>query len=152
MPRARSTAGSKRAAGGRRCEGKIARRGNACGRNSTASVVLRDGGLTAEDQLLRIALQAAHRPANVVDGLASLDREGLVVAQPRAGEARDARGDLGGALVEIVGEDADRARGLPDLLEGGLALLAGRRAEEVLRRLQHAIDPVGGLVELFREL
>src|SRR3712207_8870253 len=56
---------------------------------------------SAEDDLLRIALEAAHRTADVVEGLAALRGQGFILPQTGPCEAVEPGGQLARALVQI---------------------------------------------------
>src|SRR5712691_2044134 len=89
----------------------------------------------AEDHPLRVAVQILDGAIEIGKGAPAVDRERFPFAQSRTGETRHPRGDVRGALVEIVGQRLERVHRLVDL-----ALAVG--AEQAFDAGDHVVDPL----------
>ena len=114
----------------------VTRRQNAL---ALAFIFRQRAAAAAENEPARIAVEIFHRAVDVGQRAMGIGAERVSIWRAAvAGEPVDAGGDLGGALVEIVGERADRARRLVDF-----AALAVRPAGEVLQSCDDFVDAIG---------
>src|ERR1700680_729496 len=80
-----------------------------------AAVLRHRAAVAAEQDPLRIAVEILDGAIEIGKRAPAVDRERFPFAQPRSGETRHPRGDVRGALVEIVGERLERVHRLVDV-------------------------------------
>src|ERR1700693_672968 len=100
--------------GGRTTVTAIPPRFRRLARSAFAAVLRHRAAAAAEQDPLRIAVQILDGAIKIGKGAPAVDRQRFPFAQPRSGETRHPRGDVRGALVEIVGERLERVHRLVD--------------------------------------